>query len=97
MIGGKGRRDKGSITVTHINEALENDKDAMYAAVLGGDDLKNTFKNKKKQKKIESKANKKMGKVKKKVFWFRPPPPKKKHKDKRRGQFSQFKMLNLKS
>lgn len=64
MIGGRGsRRDKGSMTVTHVNEVLDNNKDAMYAVVLGGDDLKNTFKNKKKQKKLESKANKKASKI----------------------------------
>ncbi len=63
MFGGKGRREKGSITVTHINEVLENNKDAMYAVVLDGDDLKNTFKNKKKQKKLESKEQKKASKI----------------------------------
>ncbi len=63
MLGGRGRREKGSITVTHVNEALENNKDAMYAVVLDGADLKNTFKNKKKQKKLESKEQKKAAKI----------------------------------
>ena len=63
MIGGKGRREKGSIMVTHINEQLDNNKDAMHAVVLDAGDLKNTFKNKKKQKKLEDKANKKAAKI----------------------------------
>ena len=63
MLGGKGRRENGSITVTHINELLDNNKDAMYAVVLDGSDLKNTFKNKKKQKKLESKEHRKASKI----------------------------------
>ena len=63
MIAGKGRREKGAITVTHINELLDNNKEAMYAVVLDADDLKNSFKNKKKQKKIESKEKKKASKI----------------------------------
>lgn len=63
LLGGRGRREKGSISITHVNEQLDNNKDAMYAAVLDADDLKNTFKNKKKQKKLESKANKKASKL----------------------------------
>lgn len=64
VIGGKGRRgEKGSITVTHVNEQLDNNKDAVYAVVLDPGDLKNTFKNKKKNKKLEDKANKKAAKI----------------------------------
>jgi len=63
MIGGKGRREKGSIVITHINEQLDNNKDAMYAAVLEPGDMKNTFKNKKKQKKLEDKAHKKASRI----------------------------------
>lgn len=63
MIGGKGRREKGVITVTHVNEQLENNKDAMYAAVLDEADLKQSSKSRKKHKKLEIKASKKAAKV----------------------------------
>lgn len=63
MFAGKGRREKGGITVTHINELLDNNKEAMHAAVLDSEDLKNSFKNKKKQKKLESKEKKKASKI----------------------------------
>ncbi len=64
VLGGKGgRREKGSISVTHINEVLENNKEAMYSVVLNRDDLKDTFKNKKKQKKLEAKEKRKASKI----------------------------------
>jgi len=62
-IGGRGRRDKGNITITHVNEQLEDQKEAMFAAVLKPADLKSTLKNKKTQKKSEDKANKKAAKI----------------------------------
>ncbi len=63
-LGGRGRgRDKGSMTITHVNEQLDDNKEAMFAAVLEHGDLKSTLKNKKKQKKLEDKASKKAAKV----------------------------------
>lgn len=62
-MGGRGRREKGNMTITHINEQLDDNKEAMYAAVLDHSDLKNTLKNKKKQQKIENKAKKKSSKI----------------------------------
>jgi len=52
-LGGRGRRDKGNMTITHVNEQLDDHKEAMFAAVLQPEDLKNTLKNKKKNKKTE--------------------------------------------
>jgi len=63
MLGGKGRREKGSISITHINEQLDNSKEAMFAAVLEPADFKSTLKNKRKNKKLESKAHKKAAKI----------------------------------
>lgn len=62
-LGGRGRREKGSITVTHLNEQLDNAKESMYATVLDPADLKTTLKRKKKQKKLEDKANKKSAQI----------------------------------
>jgi len=62
-LGGKGRREKGNITITHVNEQLEDHKDAMCAVVLQPADLKSTLKNKKEQKKAEDKAKKKASKL----------------------------------
>lgn len=63
MVSGRGRREKGGIQITHINEQLEDSKDAMYAAVLEPAHFKTSFKNKKKQQKLEDKANKKAAKI----------------------------------
>lgn len=65
MMGGRGgsRREKGSMTITHINEQLDNNKEAMMAAVLEHADFKTSLKNKKRQKKLEDKANKKASKI----------------------------------
>ena len=50
-------------TITHVNEQLDDHKEAMFAAVLQPEDLKNTLKNKKKNKKTEDKAKKKASKL----------------------------------
>ena len=62
-LGGRGRRDKGNMTITHVNEQLDDHKESMFAAVLQPEDLKNTLKNKKKNKKTEDKAKKKASKL----------------------------------
>lgn len=62
-LGGRGRSEKGNITITHVNEQLDDNKDALFAAVLEPADLKSTFKSKKRQKKLEDKAKKKAARL----------------------------------
>lgn len=57
-LGGRGRRERGSITVVNINEQLEQGREMLHSMVLDPADFKETLKSKKKQEKAESKARK---------------------------------------
>jgi len=57
-LGGRGRRDSGSINVVKINEQLDQGREMLHSLVLDPADFKETLKRRKKQEKAESKARK---------------------------------------
>ena len=61
--GGRGKREKGSISITRVNEAIEHQNDAMRSALLDPEYYKESLKKKKKQDKAEAKARKAAAKI----------------------------------
>jgi len=57
-LGGRGRRENGTITVTNINEQLDFSRDVLQSMVLDPADLKESEKKKKKKQKLEAKEKK---------------------------------------
>lgn len=57
-VGGRGRRARGTLDVTHINEQLDQSREMLHAMVLDPADYKQSLKLKKKQQKQEAKASK---------------------------------------
>ncbi len=62
-VGGRGRREEGSISVTHINEQLEDSREMLQSLVLDPADLKESSKLKKKKLKVENKERKAAAKI----------------------------------
>lgn len=60
---GGGRRDRGSIVVTHVNEQLDQSREMLQSMVLDPSDFKQSAKLKKKQLKSEAKAKKAAAKL----------------------------------
>jgi len=56
--GGRGRRERGSISVTSVNELLDVNKDMLQSLILDPADLKESTKLRKKKQKKEDKARK---------------------------------------
>ncbi len=61
--GGRGRRSKGTLNVTHINEQLDQSREMLQSMVLDPADFKQSAKLKKKQDKQEAKAKKASAKI----------------------------------
>lgn len=61
--GGRGRRDRGSISVVKLNEVLDQGREAMHACVLDPEDYKAAQKKKSKDEKIAAKARKNAAKL----------------------------------
>ena len=57
-VGGRGRRERGSISVVKINEQLDQGREMLHSMVLEPADFKETLKHRKKQEKAENKARK---------------------------------------
>ncbi len=57
-LGGRGRRERGSINVVNINEQLDQGREMLHSLVLDPSDFKETLKRRKKQEKAENKARK---------------------------------------
>lgn len=62
-MSGRGRREQGTIVVTHINEELDQSKNMLQSMVLDPSDFKQSEKIKRKKLKQEAKANKAAAKV----------------------------------
>lgn len=62
-MGSRGRRERGTITVTHVNEELDQSRDMLQSMVLDPADFKQSEKIRKKKLKQEAKANKAAAKV----------------------------------
>lgn len=62
-MSGRGRRERGTIVVTHINEHLDESRDALQSMVLDPADFKQSEKIKKKKLKQEAKAKKAAAKI----------------------------------
>ncbi|MEM7258552.1 MAG: protease SohB [Pseudomonadota bacterium] len=62
-VGGRGRRAKGTLDVTHLNEQLDQSREMLQAMVLDPADYKQSAKLKKKQLKQEAKASKAAAKL----------------------------------
>ena len=62
-IGGRGRRSKGTLNVTHLNEEFDQSREMLQAMVLDPADYKQSAKLKKKQMKQEAKEKKAAAKI----------------------------------
>lgn len=63
MTGRGGRRERGSIVVTHVNEQLDQSKEMLQSMVMDPSDYKQSAKLKKKSQKSEAKAKKAAAKI----------------------------------
>ncbi|OED35322.1 protease SohB [Chromatiales bacterium (ex Bugula neritina AB1)] len=62
-LSGRGRREEGSISVTHINGQLDEGRDILQSMILDPADQKESIKLKKKQLKLENKEKKAAAKL----------------------------------
>lgn len=62
-VGGRGRRSKGTLNVTHLNEEFDQSREMLQAMVLDPADYKQSAKLKKKQLKQEAKEKKAAAKI----------------------------------